>query len=29
MVREAGFGEITIHRLPHDILNCDFVARLG
>jgi len=29
MLREAGFTEITIHRLPHDILNCYFVARRG
>ncbi len=29
MLREAGFSEITTHRLPHDILNCYFVARRG
>lgn len=29
MLRVAGFAEITTHRLPHDILNCYFVARRG
>jgi 2-polyprenyl-3-methyl-5-hydroxy-6-metoxy-1,4-benzoquinol methylase len=29
MLREAGFGEVTVERLPHDISNSYFVARKG
>ncbi|MFC7400186.1 class I SAM-dependent methyltransferase [Chelatococcus sp. GCM10030263] len=28
MLREAGFSDITIHRLPHDPLNAYFVSRI-
>ncbi len=27
MLREAGFGGVAIHRLPHDIQNCYYVCR--
>jgi len=27
MLREAGFAEVTVHELPHDVLNCYYVAR--
>jgi 2-polyprenyl-3-methyl-5-hydroxy-6-metoxy-1,4-benzoquinol methylase len=29
MLREAGFGEVEVERLPHDIANSYFVARKG
>jgi 2-polyprenyl-3-methyl-5-hydroxy-6-metoxy-1,4-benzoquinol methylase len=29
MLREAGFGEVTVERLPHDISNSYFVASKG
>jgi hypothetical protein len=29
MLREAGFGEVKLERLPHDIANSYFVARKG
>jgi SAM-dependent methyltransferase len=29
MLREAGFGEVRLERLPHDIANSYFVARKG
>ncbi len=29
MLREAGFGEVAVERLPHDITNSYFVARKG
>jgi hypothetical protein len=27
MLREAGFGDVAVHRLPHDVQNDSFVAR--
>jgi ubiquinone/menaquinone biosynthesis C-methylase UbiE len=27
MLREAGFAQIAVHRLPHDAFNCFFVVR--
>jgi hypothetical protein len=27
MLGEAGFGNVELHRLPHDVMNCFYVAR--
>jgi SAM-dependent methyltransferase len=27
MLAEAGFGNVEVHRLPHDVMNCYYVAR--
>jgi hypothetical protein len=26
MLADAGFGEVSVHTLPHDIQNCFYVA---
>jgi hypothetical protein len=27
MIREAGFGQVSVKRLPHDIMNCYYVIK--